>query len=565
MKKQKVLLNPGGKNAEAPIASSIHALMKWHLNASAVPQDDPAAATRTSVEDMVAVLENGEIVSLNEKIKTTTYTLAPVGRSDFMGSALYQRTLLFVLAMAASATLPTARLVVRASLRRLNYCQLRASDGSQITCDAAIASQLKQRMAAIIEAAMPISGTTASYSDLLAKFSSSSAYARSYTNLLLKTRPQSTVHHTECGKFMTLGIETLLPSTGMLKGTSFEIKPHREGLLLRSLQGDEAPQSFSGASTQIWSAIKELGHRNLVHGVGCTGALNAFARVGHAQMESFASEVEALHSQRLASIASMVTKSNSRLVLFVGGPAAFAAHASPGAMLRSQLVSKFCVQLSLLILGGNSTVHLPVPEYVPDAADAHAAKSGYARLNADLQQLFGGQAVTTPSGRRCKLSAGGVVVLTGTCQTTSETRINAAITTAANGVFKVFVEPFLQLNIDDYTVVDGNTVRLLRMLVSQGTSQVGRVLSEWIANADSSEALETDWRRTADVSFNSSMPFELPVLKSYLEPLLLAVPADPKNECYPLSRHLLRLFQFFSPMPLTIVPHYSLLRDFVHA
>jgi len=258
----------------------------------------------------------------------------------------------------------------------------------------------------------------------------------------------------------------------------------------------------------------------------------------------------------------LIKKENNRLVLFAGGPAAFASTAS-GAMSASQLVSKFRVQLSLLIEGGNSTVHLAVPDYVPNAATPATVAAGYAHLNADLKQLFSGQAVTTPHGRRCKLSAGGVVVLTGTCQTTSDQRIDSAIKTAANGVFKVFVEPFLQLNIDDYTVVDGNTVRLLRMLVSMGTSQVVRVLKEWIANAKSSEALETDWRRSADVIFNSSMPFELPILKSYVEPLLLSVPQDTTNECYSLSRQLLHLFQFFSPMPLTIVPHYSLLRDFL--
>ena len=39
---------------------------------------------------------------------------------------------------------------------------------------------------------------------------------------------------------------------------------------------------------------------------------------------------------------------------------------------------------------------------------------------------------------------------------------------AAKGVFKVFVEPFLQLNIDDYTVVDGSIVRYIRVCLFVG-------------------------------------------------------------------------------------------------
>ena len=65
----------------------------------------------------------------------------------------------------------------------------------------------------------------------------------------------------------------------------------------------------------------------------------------------------------------------------------------------------------------------------------------------------------------------------------------------------------------------------------------------------------------ADATFNSSLIFEIGVMKAYAEPLLREVPKD--TEEYAVAYRLLRLLSCFEPIPADQIPTTSLLREFL--
>ena len=65
----------------------------------------------------------------------------------------------------------------------------------------------------------------------------------------------------------------------------------------------------------------------------------------------------------------------------------------------------------------------------------------------------------------------------------------------------------------------------------------------------------------ADVMFNSALLYEMAVLKSQAEPLLLEV--QPNMPEYAEARRLLRFLSYFKPMSGETIPPTSILREFL--
>jgi uridine kinase len=69
------------------------------------------------------------------------------------------------------------------------------------------------------------------------------------------------------------------------------------------------------------------------------------------------------------------------------------------------------------------------------------------------------------------------------------------------------------------------------------------------------------FQENADVMFNSSLFYELPVLKSYVVALLRSVPNTIPE--YGEARRLLKLLDFFVTIPPDEIPPTSILREFI--
>ena len=110
----------------------------------------------------------------------------------------------------------------------------------------------------------------------------------------------------------------------------------------------------------------------------------------------------------------------------------------------------------------------------------------------------------------------------------------------------------------------GTWMRLTRRAVRdynfRGTD-VAETLEMW-ANVRRGEKLYiSPFKNRADIVFDSSLPYEVSVMKNYALPLLTAVPEENARRTELLE--LIDAFQYFEPIDPELVPKRSLLREFI--
>ena len=69
-------------------------------------------------------------------------------------------------------------------------------------------------------------------------------------------------------------------------------------------------------------------------------------------------------------------------------------------------------------------------------------------------------------------------------------------------------------------------------------------------------------QNNADIMFNSALDYEIGVLSPFVLPLLRSVSRE-EGEAYTLSRRLLAFLENVYPIPSSLVPSDSLLREFI--
>ncbi len=134
----------------------------------------------------------------------------------------------------------------------------------------------------------------------------------------------------------------------------------------------------------------------------------------------------------------------------------------------------------------------------------------------------------------------------------------------ADLVFRVYVSALTQLNIDKHNRVPTTDTRLIRRIV-RDAAQRGYSAEQTIVRWESVRRGEKQWifpfQEHADVMFNSSLVYELSVLKPFAEPLLLQV--KPRTDAYAEAKRLLAFLDWFEPLTPDLVPDNSILREFV--
>jgi uridine kinase/CRP-like cAMP-binding protein len=131
-------------------------------------------------------------------------------------------------------------------------------------------------------------------------------------------------------------------------------------------------------------------------------------------------------------------------------------------------------------------------------------------------------------------------------------------------VFRIFVCPLTQLPFDRLTRVYASDVRLLRRIVrdryTRGSDAAANIL-RWPSVRVGERKHIFPFQRYADAVFDSSLIYELSVLKVYAERYLLEVPRE--HPAYTTAFRLLGLLDRFVSIYPEHVPRTSLLREFI--
>lgn len=130
--------------------------------------------------------------------------------------------------------------------------------------------------------------------------------------------------------------------------------------------------------------------------------------------------------------------------------------------------------------------------------------------------------------------------------------------------FKLYICPLTPLNIDNHNLFSSNDNRLLRRIVRDNRTRgvsASETLGLWRSVRDAEEEMVYPYVKDADEVLNTSLVYELGVLKTYAEPLLFSVPEDDPN--YDDAIRLINVFRVILGIPSDDVPNDSIIREFI--
>ncbi|MDE6862148.1 MAG: nucleoside kinase, partial [Alistipes sp.] len=130
--------------------------------------------------------------------------------------------------------------------------------------------------------------------------------------------------------------------------------------------------------------------------------------------------------------------------------------------------------------------------------------------------------------------------------------------------FRIYISCFTTVAMDNISRIPTTDNRLLRRLIrdyrTRGSNAV-QTLARWPSVRRGEEKHIFPYQENADVMFNSSLFYEISVLRAKAEPILREVP-DTEPE-YAEARRLLKFLDNFIPISPDEIPPTSLLREFI--
>lgn len=363
----------------------------------------------------------------------------------------------------------------------------------------------------------------------------------------------------------------LLYSTGYLK--TFDLVKYNNGFCLQS-PDPFPPYDLPKVIYQekLYEIFKENADWCTILGAKDIGTVNIAIQKGYAsQMIQIA---EALHERKYAAIADKIFARRERVKLvLISGPS------SSGKTTTSKRVA-----IQLKVLGLNPVViamdnYFLNREDTPKDADGnYDFESLYAMdlelLNAQLNRLLAGEEVELPKfnfavgkryydGEKIKLHNTDVLIMEGIHA------LNPELTSHIDDdkKFKIYASALTSLSIDENNSISTTDNRLLRRMVRdnnfRGTSAEETIL-RWQSVRNGEYRNIFPYQENADVMFNSSLIYELPLLKYYAEPLLRRI--SPASAAYPESLRLLKFLSYIVGLDIKEqagIPPTSVMREFI--
>ena len=483
------------------------------------------------------------------------------------GSRVYTRSLCMVLYKAVTEVCPTMRLRMRHSISNGYYAQIVDNNDNEIIPDDELVGQIKQHMRNLVDQDIPFVRRQRLTRDVRKIFVDACLYDK--VELLDTSDEIYSVYYT-LGDTPDSYYGNLAPSTGSLK--VFDLVKYHNGMLL--LGPD--PKHTGQAKTPIHQdkmlcAFDDYLKFNEIVGITNVSDLNRAVIEGKTSMLINVAEAmhDAMFSRIAFEIASRYRQGKARIVL-IAGPSSSGKTTSSRRLAIQLMINRIIPQVISL-----DNYFVNRDDTPKDENGEYDYESLYALdldlFNKHLQQLLDGEEVDMPTydfasgkrvfnGDKMRLADNNVLLIEGIHGLNPE--LTAQIPEEQK--FRLYVSALTTLTIDDHNWVPTTDNRLLRRIIRDHKYRGSDALST-IARWPSVRRGEEKWifpfQENADATFNSSLLFELGVMKDYAVPLLRKVPRNTPE--FAEAVRLLTFLSYFLPISEEQIPSTSLLREFL--
>lgn len=356
-------------------------------------------------------------------------------------------------------------------------------------------------------------------------------------------------------------------STGVIK--NFDVKFYNGGFIL-GYPTDENLMVVNKFVEQrkLTNIFRETEKWLNILGIGEVGSLNE--KISNGELIDLIMISEALHEKKIAQISDMINEKKEIKAVFVAGPS------SSG---KTTFANRLAIQLKV---NGLNPIPISLDNYFVNREDTPRDENGEYDFESiksidvkffkdQMKELFEGKEVEIPifnfltgyrekSGSKVKMPKNGILIIEGIHG------LNPILTSSLdeNNIFKVYISALTQLNLDNHNRISTSDVRRVRRIVRDSLSRgknAEETLLMWPSIKKGEEKNIFVYQEEADVMFNSTLVYELCVLKKKALEELDKVDAD--SSVYDEVKRLKAFLGFFDEIDKGLVPENSILREFI--
>ena len=513
---------------------------------------------KNSENNIIACKCNNEVKSLNYEVETED-KVELIDTTTRDGRRVYIRGLLYIMAKALYELYPKALLTVNYQLSNSMLCEI---ENMEITEE--FIKKLSEKMNDIVKKDLEIKKIEMTKEEAI-KFYEKEKTLRGILQLENKEKDEVSLYF--CEEYYNYFYGVMPISTGYIK--KFEVIKYHDGFLLR-YPSKNSPNALDDyhETKKLLNTLDEYEDIHKTLGISTVYKLNKAISEGKAQ--DIISLAEALHEKKISDIADKIIERKNVKAILIAGPS------SSG---KTTFAKRLGIQLRLnglkpvTISVDNYFVERKVnPKHSDGTYDFECIEAIDLKLfNEHLTKLLNGEEIDVPTfnfktgnkeyhGEKMKLADDEVLVMEGIhC-------LNDKLTESIpkEQKYKIYISALTVLNIDYYNRISTTDTRLIRRILRDyqfRSYSALHTLQTWLSVNKGEEKYIYPFQEEADSMFNTSLIYELCVLKKHAHPLLKEITNVSKE--FSEAKNLYNLLNYFEDIPDELVPRNSLLREFI--
>lgn len=532
------------KEIEVQKGSIVREVLKEEIEKSEIP--------------VVACKYNNEVRSLLQVInEDANIELIDLTKKD--GMRVYIRGVLYIMAKSITKLYKEALLTVKYQLSNAMYCEI-----DNVRINQEMLDVIKQEMQNIVEQDLEIRKVKMTLEEA-EQFYEQENTLRGRIQINSAAEYGASLYY--CEDYFDYFFGVMPTSTGLIK--IFDIEKYAEGFIIRYPNRRNPMELGTFVETKkLASTLEEYEDIYKLLGISTVYKLNKEVEKDKAKDAIVLSE--ALHEKKIALLADKIAKDRNVKVVLIAGPSSSGkttfAHRL-GVQLRLNGIKPVTISVDNYFVEREQNPKDELGNYDFECIEALDTKL----FNEHLVKLLNGEEVEMPTfdfkvgtkkyeGNKLKLAQDEVLVIEGIhC-------LNDKLTEAIpkSQKYKIYISALTVLNIDYHNSISTTDTRLIRRIVRDNQYRgysAKHTIKTWYSVNRGEEKYIYPFQEEADSMFNTSLIYELGVLKKYALPLLKEITKqDPE---YAEATRLIRLLSYFYEIPTDEIPKTSLLREFI--
>ena len=510
-------------------------------------------------EDAILIKYNNKKVDLETELKKNG-TLQIYDINTLEGNRIYERGLLYLFIYVTNNILEKdTKVIVKHSIDKGIFCKIdkKVEDKDVL--------EMKKQMKEIVSKNIPFTKMDTTKYEAIEYFKSIKREDKAKT-LFYDTSKYVSLYKLDENYNYIVG--DLPSSTGVLKYFDLSLIKDK-GIVVRfpSIYDNKKVKRYTH-HTNYFNTLEEYSAWGNNLNINNIGELNDYITSNKPADIIQLSEI--MQDYKLLSIAEQIVlnKEDYKIIL-LSGPSS-----------SGKTTSAMKLSLYLKSLGLNPT-HLSLDDYFHERAETPLGEDGkpdfesitavdIKLFDSQISKLLKGTKVVVPTfnfidgkkeyKRTVQLKENDILIIEGLHALNEELLTNIP----KKKKFKIYVSPLTYLNIDNDNRISMTDLRLLRRMVRDNRTRgysPSVTLGTWMKVRSGEEKHVFPYQDNADALFNTSLAYELSVLKTYAEPLLFSIKEDDPE--YQTAQRLIELLKFVLPIPSESVPKTSILREFI--